>query len=83
MELWETGLPEYWVKNSMPRAQKCFEKTKLRITTAARKSIQLNDLTGAFFILVVGISLATISFLIENISRFKFHIRAAATMEQI
>jgi ionotropic glutamate receptor len=69
MELWETGLPQYWVKNSMPRAPKCFEKTKLR-RTANPKPIRLDDLAGAFFILGVGVGLATFFFLVENMIRF-------------
>ena len=66
MELWETGLPEYWVKNGIPRAPKCFEKVNER-ATAVRKPIRLNDLSGAFFILGVGFCLAIFFFLVENI----------------
>ena len=78
MELWETGLPEYWVKNSMPHAQKCFKKTNQR-KIAIRKPISLDDLAGAFLILGVGVSLATFSFLLENIIRFQS--RAAPAIE--
>ncbi|XP_046447431.1 glutamate receptor ionotropic, kainate 2-like isoform X2 [Daphnia pulex] len=66
MELWETGLPQYWVKNSIPRASQCFEKTNLR-KSAIPKPIRLDDLAGAFLILGVGVSLATFFFLMENI----------------
>jgi hypothetical protein len=66
MELWETGLPQYWVKNSIPRAPKCFEKKKLR-RTAIPKPIRLDDLAGAFLILGVGVGLATFFFLMEII----------------
>ncbi|XP_046635994.1 ionotropic receptor 93a-like [Daphnia pulicaria] len=81
MELWETGLPEYWVKNSMPRAPKCFEKTKLR-RTAIPKPIGLDDLAGAFFILGVGVGLATFFFLVENMIRFISLAKSTATQKQ-
>ena len=70
MELQETGFPEYWVKTSIPHAQKCFEKTNQR-KIAIRKPISLDDLAGAFLILGVGVSLATFFFLLENIIRFQ------------
>ncbi len=75
MELWETGLPQYWVKNSIPRAPKCFEKTNLR-KSAIPKPIRLNDLAGAFLILGVGVGLATFFFLIEYII---IHVLSPAT----
>nr|CAH0103993.1 unnamed protein product [Daphnia galeata] len=70
MELQETGFPEYWVKKSIPHAQKCFKKTNQR-KIAIRKPISLDDLAGAFLILGVGVSLATFFFLLENIIRFQ------------
>lgn len=79
MELWETGFPEYWVKNSMPHAQKCFEKIDLR-KTAVRKPISFDDLAGAFLILGVGVSLATFFFLLENIVRFRAHSHATTAI---
>ena len=66
MQLWETGLPQLWKKNSMPRAPKCFEKKNLR-KPAVRKPIQLNDLKGAFLIFGIGFGLATFAFLVEKI----------------
>lgn len=70
MELQETGFPEYWVKKSIPHAQKCFKKTNQR-KIAIRKPISLDDLAGAFLILGVGVSLAIFFFLLENIIRFQ------------
>ncbi len=81
MELWETGLPAYWVKNSIPRAPKCFEKTEIR-RTAIPKPIRLDDLAGAFFILGVGVSLAAFFFLAENTVRFASLATSAATRKQ-
>lgn len=66
MELWETGLPQYWVKNSIPRAPKCFEKISPR-KAAIPKPIRLDDLAGAFLVMGVGVSVATFFFLMENI----------------
>ncbi|XP_046447449.1 uncharacterized protein LOC124196410 [Daphnia pulex] len=68
LQLWETGLPQHWVKSSMPQAPKCFQKTNLP-NTAIPKPIKLGDLTGAFLILGVGFGLATFFFLMENIIR--------------
>ena len=55
--LWETGRPLCWVKNSVTRAPKCFDKIKPRVTVERKSPIQLGDLTGAFFILGIGVSL--------------------------
>jgi hypothetical protein len=69
MEVWETGLPPFWVKNAMPQAQKCFSKSK-PLSSSRQVPIRLDDLTGAFLILGIGIGLATITFLIEKILKF-------------
>ena len=69
IELWETGLPPLWQKNSLPPAPMCFAKTKS--TTSRKVPIRLNDLTGPFFVLGVGLSLAIFVFLMEIIF-FKF-----------
>ena len=58
MELWEAGIPSFSVKNAMPRADKCFAKTKPQ-ASSRQIPIQLDDLMGAFFILGIGLSLAT------------------------
>ncbi len=66
IELWETGLPPFWVKKLMPRADKCFVKNKQ--TTAAREvPVQLYDLVGAFLVLGIGTIIATLTFLTEMI----------------
>ena len=67
MELRETGLPSFWNKMSMPAAaRKCFVKSKPR-ASSNQVPIQLNDLTGAFFILGIGYSLTLLAFLAEKI----------------
>ncbi|KZS03572.1 Uncharacterized protein APZ42_033783 [Daphnia magna] len=70
VELWETGLPQYWVKNALPRAPKCFAKIKFKQNSARQVPIQLNDLTGAFLILGIGVGLATFTFLVEKMYHF-------------
>jgi hypothetical protein len=60
------------VKNSVTRAPKCFDKIKPRVTVERKVPIQLGDLTGAFFILGIGVSLGTAAFLLEKIQRFSF-----------
>ncbi|EFX79724.1 hypothetical protein DAPPUDRAFT_244347 [Daphnia pulex] len=69
MEVWETGLPSYWVKNAMPQAQKCFALSK-PLTSSRQTPIRLNDLEGAFLILGIGVGLATFIFLVEKIFQF-------------
>lgn len=72
MELWETGLPPFWVKNGLPNAPKCFAKSKTRDNNSARQgAIRLDDLTGAFLILGIGFGLATFVFLLEKIIGFR------------
>ena len=66
IELWETGLPPFWMENEMPQAPKCFAKTKSE-TTSKKAPIRLNDLIGPFFILGIGLGLATFAFLLEVI----------------
>ncbi|XP_046454702.1 glutamate receptor ionotropic, kainate glr-3-like isoform X2 [Daphnia pulex] len=66
MDLWESGLTRFWMKNrpTIPRADECFD-TKRRVSRLA--AIQLSDLTSAFLILGIGIGLATLAFLLEMI----------------
>ncbi|XP_046454961.1 glutamate [NMDA] receptor subunit 1-like isoform X1 [Daphnia pulex] len=67
MELWESGLVRLWINNihSTPKAKQCFADTKRGVTRVV--PIQLSDLISAFFILAIGIGLATLSFLLEII----------------
>jgi hypothetical protein len=71
MELWESGLPPFWVKNGMPKAPKCFAKKNPRENSARQNAIRLDDLTGAFLILGIGFGLTTFVFLLENIIGFR------------
>lgn len=75
MELWETGLPPFWVKNGMPRAPKCFATRNRGENSARQGAIRLDDLTGAFLILGIGFGLATFAFLLEKIIGFYFYYR--------
>nr|CAH0098391.1 unnamed protein product [Daphnia galeata] len=70
MELWEAGIPSFSVKNAMPRADKCFAKTKPQ-ASSRQIPIQLDDLMGAFFILGIGLSLAMFAFIVEIITEIK------------
>jgi ionotropic glutamate receptor len=72
MLLWESGLLPFWVKGSIPRASKCFSKTNQRSVTSRQDPIILKDLTSAFFILGIGLGLATFAFLVEKIIYFRF-----------
>lgn len=65
MELWESGLVRFWIENipSIPKAPKCFVDTKRQVTRPV--PIRLSDLISAFFILGIGIGLATLCFLLE------------------
>lgn len=62
--LWETGLMMHWLKNNLPPVDKCLVKSK---DSARQKPIKLVDLTSAFFILGIGVSIALFSFLMEVI----------------
>lgn len=57
----------YWLKNNLPSVDKCLAKSK---ESARQKPIKLVDLTSAFFILGIGVSLALFSFFMEV---FYFH----------
>ena len=65
IELWETGLPPLWTKNSLPPAPICFAKAKSN--TSNKVPIRLNDLTGPFLLLGIGLSVAIFVFLMEII----------------
>lgn len=80
MELWETGLPPFWVKNGMPRAPKCFAKRKSGENSARQGAIRLDDLSGAFLILGIGFGLATLAFLLEKIVGFNYRPAASTTV---
>ena len=58
-EVWESGLPSFWVKQNMPQlAPKCFEKMKPQTTRVQKVPIRLQDLKGAFLVFAAGICLA-------------------------
>ena len=70
IEVWESGLPSFWVKQNMPRAPKCFGKIKPETTRVQKVSIRLQDLKGAFLVLASGIGLAIFTFLVETIINY-------------
>jgi hypothetical protein len=72
MLLWESGLLPFWVKSITPRAPKCFSKTNPRSVMTSQDQILLKDLISAFFILGIGLGLATFAFLVEKIIYFRF-----------
>ena len=80
MELWETGLPPFWVKNGLPRAPKCFAKRKSEENSAHQVAIRLDDLTGAFLILGIGVGLATFVFLLEKIIGFQQRVTSTTVI---
>lgn len=67
MDLWESGLMTFWVRNlpTIPKANECFADEKNQVSRLV--PIQLSDLTSAFLILGIGIGLAALSFLLELI----------------
>ena len=73
-EVWESGLPSFWVKQNMPKAPKCFGKIEPQTTRVQKVPIRLQDMKGAFIVLAVGIGLATFMFLVEIIiNYYKLH----------
>jgi hypothetical protein len=71
MLLWESGLLPFWVKSITPRAPKCFSKTNQHSVMSRQDPIILKDLMSAFFILGIGLGLATFAFLVEKIIYFR------------
>lgn len=55
---------EYWLKQNLPRVDKCLVKRK---DTASQTPTKLVDLTSAFFVLGTGIVLTFFCFLLEVI----------------
>ena len=62
MHLTETGLIKFWMHHSY-KPSACLKKTSS--SQAKISPIQLADLTSAFFILGIGLSLSTLAFLLE------------------
>ncbi|XP_057369794.1 glutamate receptor ionotropic, delta-1-like [Daphnia carinata] len=78
MELWESGLFPYWMRNALPRAPKCFARTKPRTISTQKMPIRLDDLLGVFFIFGIGLGLAILSIFIEKIVSCGIRRMAAA-----
>ena len=72
MDLYESGLLRFWVKQLTPQAEECFLKRKKE--SARQVPIHLSDLVSAFLILSIGVGLAILSFVLELIyAKFKRH----------
>jgi hypothetical protein len=69
MELWETGLVPFWLKNAFPQAPQCFVQPSRKSTRLV--PISLKDLMGAFFIFSIGVGLSAFTFLAEKIFHFR------------
>lgn len=65
MDLYESGLLRFWIKEITPQATECFTKSKRK--SASQVPIRLLDLVSAFLILGTGLGLALLSFLLEFI----------------
>ena len=78
--LWESGQIPFWVKNAVPRAPKCFFKADPRSALTRQDPILLKDLMSAFFILGIGLSLATFAFLVEKIVYFRNYRKSVVTL---
>nr|CAH0102495.1 unnamed protein product [Daphnia galeata] len=78
--LWESGQIPFWVKNAVSRAPKCFFKADPRSALTRQDPILLKDLMSAFFILGIGLSLATFAFLVEKIVYFQSHRKSVVTL---
>ena len=69
MELWETGLSRFWLKQTQPKADECYAIESNR-RSAKHTGINLVDVPSAFFILGAGSALAAAAFLSEIALRF-------------
>lgn len=70
----EIGLMRFWLKQQQEKLpyDKCKAKNVLRPTTQPRTPIKLTDLTSAFIIFGLGISIAFLVFVVEQcISLFR------------
>ena len=61
MDLFESGLVRFWVKEFVPiKATECFASKQTK--SAHQVPIYLKDLTSAFVIFGIGVGLSTLSF---------------------
>ena len=67
MDLFESGLMNFWVNNLIPNgADECFASKQK--STARQVPIRLIDLTSAFVIFGIGVGAVVISFLLEIVN---------------
>lgn len=66
----ETGLIDYWKKKNVPSMDRCKLNGQQQQSTdnnGKPKSIKFIHLSCAFFVLAVGLGLAILAFLLENV----------------
>lgn len=63
---WDVGLATYSIKAYERQAERCLIDSNIAATAQQRK-LSLRDLSSAFVILVMGLSLSILVFLIERI----------------
>ncbi len=72
MQWWsDTGLAKYWLKNYQPSPKGCLLQDYKENVPSIRV-LTLKDLSSAFVLLLLGLSLSLLVFLIEKI---RFNIR--------
>ena len=69
MKLPETGLIKHWAKDYMPNIDKCltYKHQSLRDEVQGVKALTIVHLSGAFVFILIGMSMATVTFLLETI----------------
>jgi hypothetical protein len=67
MQLRENGLLQHWEKKYYPKLNKCADGAYKMKTKNKNHRISLKNLAGAMVALLVGITLASFSFLIEKL----------------
>lgn len=66
--MWEYGILDKWKRDMQPaRIELCAAGNKKNGPVAQQSSIKLIDLSSAFFVLGVGVSVSLIAFLFEII----------------
>ena len=61
----------FWMENAIPRAPKCFAKTKTRANSTGQMTIKSRDLVAPFFVLGIGLGFAMFSFVMELVIHFR------------
>jgi hypothetical protein len=67
LELQEAGLVNYWDTWFRPMPPQCNGKPQMGSKKTKLSPLSMNNLTGAFLVLLVGLSLSILAFLVEKI----------------